>query len=198
MLLDLFGASVSLLSTYFFIRLDSKAWLTTLLATCLNGWLYWQKGIYADMLLEAFYFFSVCYGWYLWRLPAKGDKPFILQLSIKQWLFVGAIVGLFYTIIAKLLLTFTHSNVAVLDALTTALSLVAQGLMCYRAIATWILWFLTDVLYAYLYFQKELPFHFLLMLLYTTMAITGYLRWARRRAIESKPPQLMMTASPIP
>ncbi len=64
------------------------------------------------------------------------DKPFILQLSIKQWLFVGAIVGLFYTIIAKLLLTFTHSKVAVLDALTTALSLVAQGLMCYRAIAT--------------------------------------------------------------
>lgn len=190
MLLDLLGAFVSLLSTYFFIRLDSKAWLATLLATCLNGWLYWQKGIYADMVLEAFYFFSTCYGWYLWHLPARENKPFILQFSMKQWLLVGAITSLLYTLIVKLLLTYTHSNVAVLDALTTSLSLVAQGLMCYRAIATWILWFFTDALYAYMYLQKDLPFHVLLMLLYTTMAIAGYLSWAKRCAV-SKPLNLV-------
>ena len=60
MLYDLFSALTSLLSTYYFIRLDIKAWPIGLLATCFNGWLFWQKGIYADMCLESFYFLRDC------------------------------------------------------------------------------------------------------------------------------------------
>nr|WP_081726626.1 nicotinamide mononucleotide transporter [Legionella oakridgensis] len=56
MFYDLIGAIASLLSTYYFIRQNNKAWAIALLATALNGWLYWQTGIYADMCLESFYF----------------------------------------------------------------------------------------------------------------------------------------------
>ena len=48
MLFDLIGALTSLLSTYFFIRMNNKAWPVGMLATVLNGWLYWYKGIYAE------------------------------------------------------------------------------------------------------------------------------------------------------
>lgn len=179
MLLDLFGALASLLSTYYFIHLDRKAWIISLLATCLNGWLYWQKGIYADMLLESFYFLSTCYGWYLWRTPIK-QESIIRRVSLRQWfLLIFFIVSLF-TIIWLLLSTSTHSNVALLDSLTTALSLAAQWLMCHKAIATWVIWFFTDAIYAYMYLQKQLPFHCALMVIYTAMAVIGYYMWAKR------------------
>lgn len=181
MLLDVLGAILSLLSTYYFIRLDSKAWVVTLIATCLNSFLYWQKGIYADMLLESFYFFSTCYGLYLWR--SSKQLGVIRKLTPKQgYLLLTSVIGSF-VLISTLLATFTQSNVVVLDALTTSLSLAAQWLMCHKALATWIFWFFTDAIYAYMYLHKQLPFHCLLMLLYTGMAVIGYITWARQRTM---------------
>ncbi len=181
MLLDILGAITSLLSTYYFIRLDYKAWLITLLATCLNSFLYWQNGIYADMVLESFYFLTTCYGWYLWQRPTK-QVDTIRKLSRKQWYLLTTSVMGSFILIGILLATLTHSTVVVLDALTTSLSLAAQWLMCHKVIATWIFWFFTDALYAYMYFHTQLPFHCILMLLYTGMAVIGYLIWYRRNS----------------
>lgn len=186
MFFDSVGALTSLLSTYFFIRLNNKAWPVSLLAICLNGYLYWQKGIYADMTLEVFYFFSTCYGWYLWNRPSTHPQHFLIaKLSLKQWLLLLLIISFIYLLLVKSLLAFTHSNVAVLDALTTSLSLAAQWLMCHKIMATWILWLFTDLIYAYMYLYKALPFHTLLMLIYTVMAAIGYLRWGRLNKKES-------------
>lgn len=184
MLFDFISAFVSLLSTYYFIRLDNKAWPIGMIATCLNGWLYWTKGIYADMLLESFYFLSMCYGWYRWQKQASGhgnQNPAPLgKLSFLQWCTLFMLLVLVFSVIHYLLNTLTNSNVALLDASTTSLSLVAQWLMCHKIIITWVLWFITDALYAFMYLGKNLPFHCVLMFIYTGMAITGYLVWAKR------------------
>ncbi|BCA95908.1 nicotinamide mononucleotide transporter [Legionella antarctica] len=184
MFFDLFGASVSLISTYYFIRLNSKAWPVGMIATVINSWLYWHKGIYADMLLEFFYFLSMVYGWYKWqkKLPrcitsAQSSLGYLRPL---QWILLCVLFVMLYISIYFLLATFTHSTVALLDAATTSLSLVAQWLMCHKIIITWILWFITDALYAVMYLSKSLPFHSILMIIYTFMAIAGYLVWERR------------------
>lgn len=85
MLLDILGAIISLLSTYYFIRLDSKAWLTSLFATCLNAFLYWQKGIYADMILESFYFLALAMGGMSGKIQLRNEKtfdPFLKNIGI--------------------------------------------------------------------------------------------------------------------
>lgn len=190
MLFDLFGAFFSLLATYYFIKINKLAWLITLLATILNGYLYWNKGIYADMLLESFYFLSACYGWYLWNTKKlKAERPIIYNLSIKQWLLVFGFAASLYIIFSYLLKSYTGSDVVELDALTTALSLTAQALMTYKIIFTWILWLITDLLYAYLYFYKEIPFHAGLMILYLSMAIIGYVSWIKKRSLSPQSPQ---------
>ena len=193
MFFDLLGALVSLISTYYFIRLNSKAWPIGMIATVLNGWLYWHKGIYADMLLEFFYFLSMVYGWHKWQNKKPQDVTAVQTslgyLKPLQWISLGLLLALVFISIRYLLETFTHSTVALLDAATTSLSLVAQWLMCHKIIVTWILWFITDALYAAMYLNKNLPFHSILMIIYTGMAIAGYLVWARRyKKILSAPP----------
>ncbi|WP_133127119.1 nicotinamide riboside transporter PnuC [Legionella nagasakiensis] len=182
MMYDLIGAIASLLSTYYFIRQNNKAWMIALLATSMNGWLYWQKGIYADMCLESFYFLSAGYGWYHWTTSPKSyENPKSLTfLTSRQWLHLLTAGSILYAVIFYLLINHSHSTVARLDALTTSLSLIAQWLMCHKVIATWFLWFLADALYAFMYWQKELPFHALLMITYTGLAIVGYIVWLIR------------------
>ncbi len=183
MFFDLLGASVSLISTYYFIRLNSKAWPVGMIATVLNSWLYWHKGIYADMVLEFFYFLSMVYGWYQWKkMPTDSTthQTSLGYLKPLQWISLGLLLAMIFLSIRYLLETFTHSTVALLDATTTSLSLVAQWLMCHKIIITWILWFITDALYAAMYLSKNLPFHSILMIIYTGMAIAGYLVWEKR------------------
>ncbi|CEK11186.1 nicotinamide riboside transporter PnuC [Legionella hackeliae] len=195
MFLDVAGTIASLLATYYFIQLNNKAWPASLLATLINGSLYWQKGIYADMLLESFYFVSTCYGWYLWQSPTSNATKVINRLSIKQWLILSGITFSLFVLIVELLNNFTHSDITVLDGLTTSLSLTAQWLMCYKIRATWILWFVTDAIYSYMYFHKQLPFHCLLMLLYIVMSIIGYRAWAKQQ--KNLPPGLNRTLNPM-
>jgi len=133
------------------------------------------------MCLESFYFLSMAYGWYRWTRPQETRAHHSLKtLARKNWFYI-IIAGLIaYAGIFYLLTSYSHSTVASLDALTTTLSLIAQWLMCHKVIATWVLWFITDALYALIYMQKELPFHTLLMLLYTGMAMAGYLSWKKK------------------
>ncbi|WP_115330421.1 nicotinamide riboside transporter PnuC [Legionella busanensis] len=179
MFLDIFGAITSFLATFYFIRLHSSAWLISLVAISLNSWLYWQKGIYADMVLELFYFITTCYGWFYWRHTNKNSYQSILTLNLNQWLLLLIAISALFLTIYFALIYFTNSDIATLDALTTSLSLVGQWLMCYKFIATWLIWFFTDAIYAYLYWQKQIPFHALLMTLYTFMALYGYYSWLK-------------------
>lgn len=179
-MLDLLGTIASLLSTYLFIRLHKAAWLVSLVAILINGWLYWQKGIYADMVLEMLYFLSICYGWLQWQKPRPENSSDVKTLTFSQWCFIPLLVGSLFLAIVYLLHRYTATTVANLDALTTSLSLVAQWLMCHKFIATWMLWLITDTIYAYLYLIKQLPFHTLLMMTYTGMALAGYWVWRRQ------------------
>ncbi|WP_412754112.1 nicotinamide riboside transporter PnuC [Legionella londiniensis] len=186
MIYDFLGALASFISTYYFIRQDKRAWLIGFIATSLNGWLYWQNGIYADMCLESFYALTTGYGWYQWsKNKSHQQKHYLItKPSPKQALIVLLAVGIIFLLIYYIL-CFFHSTIAALDALTSSLSLVAQWLMCHKIITTWILWFVTDALYALIYIQKNLPAHVILMLLYMFLAISGYKIWLKSTSKEN-------------
>lgn len=181
MMLDFFGACFSLISTYFFIRIDKRAWSIGSLAVILNIWLYFQKGIYADMILESGYLVTLLFGWRMWNKEKTQTKPAIQSLNVLQGLLITLVFMLLFISIYLMLIYFTDSTVPFLDALTTALSLIAQGLMCFKFIETWIIWFIVDAIYAVLYAQKEIPFHCLLMIIYTLMAGSGFYHWTKLR-----------------
>ena len=180
-LLDLLGAIASLSATLLFISVNRLAWIITILATLLNGWLYWQNGIYADMSLEFAYFASAIYGMTCWKKSEYGDVTEIKTLSsLHEWLTLLGSSCVIYCVIWGFLNTYTDTNVAALDATTTTLSLMAQWLMCRKVITTWVLWFVTDLIYAYLYYIKGLPIHVLLVCIYLVLALVGYFNWRRR------------------
>lgn len=184
MWLDFFGAITSLIATLLFVYANRYAWLMTCLAAGVNGVLYFQQGIYADTLLELAYFVMSAYGWIAWKNPS--DKPAlpVQNLSLQQVLQSIGISTALFILLYFLLTQYTPSKVPGLDAITVALSLTAQGLMCRKYIEAWFFWWITDLLYTGLYSIKHLPFHVALMLIYTSLAVQGYLRW---KQLQPKP-----------
>lgn len=180
MFLDILGASLDLLSTWYFIRLNTKAWPVGLMAAVINTWLYWNQEIYADMCLSCFYCLNFVYGWYAWNQPDKKvslESP--KELGTAFWAKMTCVFTMLFSIIFYLLLTRTDTNVPFLDAVTTSLSVIGQWLMCHKIILAWMVWLITDVLYIFLYAVKNLPGHVLLMIVYTFLSLVGFYQWRK-------------------
>jgi nicotinamide mononucleotide transporter len=176
-MLDFFGTFFSMLSTYYFIRVDYKAWYVSLIACVMNGYLYFETGIYADAALELIYFLMTAMGLYRWLRVKSTPTMDVSTLTAVQWPMLFIWVGCLYAAVYYLLIQFTQSTIPFLDAFTATVSLTAQLLMCYKIIVTWLLWSLCDAFYIVLYAKKSLPFHSGLMCFYTFLALYGYYKW---------------------
>lgn len=177
---DFLGMLVSLLATYFFIRRNPQAWTLGMMASLLNAYLYFSRGIYADTVLEMVYFSTSVYGWYCWKKQWTKQQNPISILSLRHTLGLILSSAVLYEILLHALTHYTDSTIPKLDAFTTVLSLIGQWLMAQKIILTWIVWFIVDAIYAYLYWQKAIPFHVVLMGVYLIMAVIGYFTWLKQ------------------
>jgi len=180
--LDLVGASLSLICTYYFTQAKRIAWIVGIAAISLNSVLYWEKGIYGHLILEAIYFGSMMIGWLQWSNTAKHhpEQSFIVNhLSKRQYLYILVATGFAIGILSYFLKTYTQSDIPFWDASTTVLSLCAQILLCFKYLQCWVLWFIVDLLIAYLQLYKNIPFHSALHFVYLFLAVKGYLNWKK-------------------
>ena len=176
--LDVIGAIFSLASTLLYIKANKSAWPISLVAICINIFLYYKTGIYGDMSLEIIYFTLVFYGWYQWAWGgANNTNLTISRITPKLGLLLSAIAFLGTCSLSCILINFTNSQVPYWDNSTTFLSLNAQWMICKKILETWAVWFVVDALYVELYFNKALPFHSTLLIVYCVLAIIGYYRW---------------------
>lgn len=184
--LDPVGAGFSLICTYYFTAAKRLAWLLGMIAITLNVVLYWQKGIYGSLLLEVIYFISMIYGWYQWSCGSSRQERPIRYLGLKEALSLIPLALLGCALFSFALKTLTDSDIPYMDGIATALSLLAQWLLCLKIIHCWILWFIVDALMACMQLYKGLIFHSAIYWLYLILAVVGYFRWRNIYAKENE------------
>lgn len=174
--LDLSGAALSLVSTYHFTKSRHTAWMIGILAILLNTVLYAQKGIYGHVFLEFIYLFVMIAGLRKWK---SAQSNAVYQLNLKQVSICIIAVCTVFSLYALVLIHLTPSKIPFWDAGTTVLCLFAQGLMIYKILLCWMIWFVVDAMMAVLQWQQGMPFHSLVTTMYLGLAVLGYLRWRK-------------------
>jgi nicotinamide mononucleotide transporter len=183
--IELLGALLGLLYIFFSIKQHILTWPTGLFTSVLYIVVFFQSGFYADMGLQVYYVFISIYGWYFWlkggkknsvghqkKLPArKTPKNLLIHLLLTTIVI--------YSGILFILLNYTNSAVPYMDSLTTALSITATWMLAKKYIEHWIIWIFVDLFSAGLYVYKELWPTVILFLVYTVMAVLGYLEWKK-------------------
>jgi nicotinamide mononucleotide transporter len=183
--IELLGALLGLFYIFFSIKQHILTWPTGLFTSVLYIVVFFQSGFYADMGLQVYYVFISIYGWYFWlkggkknsvghqkKLPArKTPKNLLIHLLLATIII--------YSGILFILLNYTNSTVPYMDSLTTALSITATWMLAKKYIEHWIIWIFVDLFSAGLYVYKELWPTVILFLVYTVMAVLGYLEWKK-------------------
>lgn len=183
--IDLIGAALSIISGYFYIKEKSIAWLISLVAIPFDIFMDISIGVYADLLLQFTYLALLIYGWHCWRRGEQDENLPITILSSWKISSLIPIVSIPITTVWFCLTIYTDSNVALLDATVTIISVLAQWLMCRKILQSWLIWSVADGLYIVLYLTKQMPFHMLMSVFDFTMCIIGYICWVKEVRLAS-------------
>ena len=190
LVLQLTGIALGLLYLWLEYRADIRLWIVGLIMPVVHGVLYYRSGLYADCSMQLYYVLAGLYGWLIWHrnrgnastaeAPEKGLKIARTPLRI-----VPALIGVYaaaHAGIYGLLVSCTNSSVPFWDSFTTALSIVAMWMLSRKYAEQWLVWLVVDLTTVGLYAYKGIPFTAALYLLYSALAVAGYVRWRRQIA----------------
>lgn len=144
----------------------------------LHAWFVW--GLYADALLQIFYFGTGVLGWLWWYKGGYNrTEARVSDLSTNQKAGVFALITAGTALLGILLTKNTDSVVPYMDSFTTVTCLVAQILLMLRNRFTWVLWIFADIVYVYMFYVKGLNILAVEYALFTLNAAFGYWMWTK-------------------
>ena len=180
--LEITGVVFGLLSVWLAKKNDISVFPTGMISTSIFVYLLLKSGLVGDMLINAYYFGMSVYGWVIWtRVNDQKQTTPITRINQQEWrylllLFVGSLVFV-YGVYQWFGLW--NSSTAMIDTLTTAIFFSGMWLMAQRKIENWIFWIVGDIISVPLYLIKGFSFTSLQYLIFTFIAIYGYLEWKK-------------------
>lgn len=156
----------------------------------LAAWVYFfisTPPLYADGVLNIYYFAMSVFGWYSWTQKSKKNElMYKISWCTQSELWYGIIGFIIFWAIIFVTLTFlTDSNTPVLDSLVSGSAVTAMWWMAKRKIENWLAWILSNLVAIPLNFYKGFMLFTLMYILFLIMAFAGFTAW-RRTVISDK------------
>ncbi|SDB64288.1 nicotinamide mononucleotide transporter [Flavobacteriaceae bacterium MAR_2010_188] len=171
-----------ILSVYFAQKVNIWVYPTGLVATIITVYLLYKAEYLGDMMMNFYYSVMSIYGWYNWA-RRKGDQPVvpISRTSQKEKL-VG--IGLFIltaliTYIVYRIYDYQMEIPNYIDVVTSGIFFTAMWYMAIKKLENWTLWIIGDIITVPLYTYRGLGMLSLQYLIFTFLAIQGYIQWKK-------------------
>ena len=195
--LEIIGVIFGFLSVWYAKKGNIWVYPTGIISTMLFVYLLWHYVLWGDMLINVYYTIMSIYGWVLWARNAQDNIITISRTTPADWktaTLLGAfsflfVIGVYY-LKPFIKNDFSLQGVTLgfhnflpteyVDVFTTAIFLVGMWLMAERKIENWLFWIVGDLISIPLYYIKGMVFTSFQYLLFTIIAIMGYLEWRRK------------------
>ena len=148
--------------------------------------LFWRARLYGDMALQLLFFTICAVGWYRWLFGGAGHKPLAVSRLTPRGVLAYTTVSAIATVAFAPYLRSIGDASPWLDALTTVMSVEAQYLMTKKIFEHWYVWIAADVIYIWLYAERQLYLTSVLYAIFFVMCIAGLTEW--RRSLHSDEP----------
>lgn len=182
--IELVGTLSGLVSVWLGTRNHIGIWYAGLINVICFFVIFLSVRLYADMLLQVFYFIVTLYGLANWRNRDNSTLS-ISRMSFAEWeqaVFIAFglfIFFIFFSSQVPLILNIPAPSFKILDALLSAASVSATFMMSKRKIEAWLLWVVIDFVSVWMYVQKGVMLIAIEFLIFGVLAIVGYVQWRK-------------------
>lgn len=181
-ILEIVAVIFGFLSVWYSKKNNILVFPTGMINTSIFVYLLLKWGLLGDMMINGYYFIMSVYGWWIWTRKVDDDHVTPISyatkkehtLSVAIFVLTILFVTAVYTVFDK-----WDAWTAYVDTVTTGIFFVGMWLMARRKIENWIYWIVGDIISIPLYFYKGFTFTSFQYLVFTFIAISGYLEWKR-------------------
>lgn len=191
-LLELCTVLMGITAVYLAARSKSINYYLQFVNAFLMGWLFWQKHLYTNMLLQPICLAINIYGLYRWTHPKEAPTNAqhelkVSRLSFRAWsvyvLALGAFVGLWGRMLQHVHLWSQGAIAAAvhpyLDAFTAALLVSALSFAALKKYETWFFWIAVNIGNLILYLLSGFVFMPLLSVAYLLINGIALVHWRK-------------------
>lgn len=155
---------------------------TGLIATVITVYLLYKAEYLGDMMINFYYSVMSIYGWYNWS--RKKDNTYLVPISRtnRKEKLIGILMFLMTLLVTFLVYRFFDYTIKTenyVDIFTSGLFFTAMWYMATKKIENWTLWIIGDIITVPLYAYRGLGLLSLQYLIFTVLAIQGYLVWKK-------------------
>ena len=155
---------------------------TGLVATVITVYLFYIDGLFGDMMMNFYYSIMSIYGWWNWARVKQNKKVVrITRTNVRE-----KQVGIIFFLLTMMVtygvyrLYGTELNYTnYIDILTSGIFFTAMWYMANKKLENWTLWILADIITVPLYAYRGWGMLSLQYLIFTVLAIQGYLAWKK-------------------
>ncbi|QLE01406.1 nicotinamide mononucleotide transporter [Galbibacter sp. BG1] len=180
--LEIIGVVFGFLSVWYSKRENILVYPTGIISTAIFVYILYNYGLLGDMMINAYYFSMSIYGWYVWT--RKVDATHFIAITTTTGKEKRISIVLFIATMVFVYMVYEFFNkweswVSYVDILTTAIFFVGMWLMAKKKLENWLYWIIGDIISVPLYLYKGLAFTSLQYLIFTVIAIYGYIAWKK-------------------
>ena len=155
---------------------------TGLVATVITVYLFYIDALFGDMMMNFYYSIMSIYGWWNWARVKQNKKVVRITRTNVQEKQVGVIFFLLtmmvtYGVYRLYGTELNYTNY--IDILTSGIFFTAMWYMANKKLENWTLWILADIITVPLYAYRGWGMLSLQYLIFTVLAIQGYLAWKK-------------------
>ena len=155
---------------------------TGLIATIITVYLLYKAEYFGDMMMNFYYSIMSIYGWWNWSRK-KNDK---VVVPISRTTFKEKIIGILLVVLTMVVTygvyNYFGSEIKTenyIDIFTSGIFFTAMWYMANKKLENWTLWIFADLITVPLYAYRGLGMLSLQYLIFTILAIQGYIAWKK-------------------
>ena len=181
-ILEVIAVLFAIASVLYSKKNNIKVYPTGIIATLIFAYLLYKWELFGDMIINVYYFVMSVYGWYLWS-KSSDDRPVLSISKMSRGDYkISTLIFIFSTIfVALVYFYFEKFGVwwSYVDILTTGLFFIGMYLLAKRKVEHWIFLIIGDFISVPLYYFKGYTITGILFVIYTIIAVLGYLEWKK-------------------
>lgn len=171
-----------ILSVWFAKKENIWVYPTGLIATVLTVYLLFRDRLMGDMMMNFYFSIMSVYGWWNWARTKDNEKLVQISRTNTKEKIIG--FGLFVLTMAVTYSVYVAFDVPVktsnyIDIFTSGIFFTGMWYMALKKLENWTLWIFADLITIPLYAYRGLGMLSLQYLIFTILAIQGYLAWKK-------------------
>lgn len=182
---ELIGTVFGMASVWFSTQQSILTWPCGIINIIFFIALFFQVQLYADVLLQLYYFVMSIYGWFNWKKQFQQHQNIRILSNHQriQW----SLLLLLVTALSWWTISHIHqwlpkiftipAAYPLLDSAIAVMSIIAMVFMAKRILENWILWLFVNILCVYVYAAKQILFTSIEYGLFFILALIGFYQW---------------------